>query len=223
MMPFKLQKPTICLITSGQTTVRTAAASEDFSRVLQLAEAAVAAKVDLLQLREKNLNARVLCDLARQVVELVRASATRLVVNDRADISRAAGADGVHLTTASLEASVIRRAFGDQFLIGVSTHSLEDARGARQQGADFVVLGPVFETASKRVYGEPLGPEKLKQVATELVPFPVLALGGVTLANVASCFNAGATGIAAIRLLNDPANLARVVQEIRSKFEEQEK
>ncbi len=220
-MPLKLQKPTICLITSGQTTIRTEPASEEFSRILQQAKAAVAAEVDLLQLREKNLNARVLYELARQLAELVQESATRLLINDRADIALAAGADGVHLTSASLEAAVIRKAFGDDFLIGVSTHSLEEAREAHEHGADFVVFGPVFETESKRGHGEPIGLQKLDEVATELAPFPVLALGGVTLDNVAGCLRSGVTGIAAIRMLNDPASLSRVVEEIRSKFEKQ--
>jgi thiamine-phosphate pyrophosphorylase len=191
--------------------------------ILQLAEAAVAARVDLLQLREKNLNARVLYELSRQVAELAQGSVTRVLVNDRADIARAAGANGVHLTTASLEASVIRRAFGAEFLIGVSTHSAEDVRAARHQGADFVVFGPVFETESKRAYGEPLGLEMVKKVTAQLESFPVLAIGGVTIERVASCFRAGATGIAAIRLLNDPANLAGVVDQVHSKFEERRK
>jgi thiamine-phosphate pyrophosphorylase len=191
--------------------------------ILQLAEAAVAARVDLLQLREKNLNARVLYELSRQVAELAQGSVTRVLVNDRADIARAAGANGVHLTTASLEASVIRRTFGAEFLIGVSTHSAEDVRAARHQGADFVVFGPVFETESKRAYGEPLGLEMVKKVTAQLESFPVLAIGGVTIEHVASCFRAGATGIAAIRLLNDPANLAGVVDQVHSKFEERRK
>jgi thiamine-phosphate pyrophosphorylase len=84
----------------------------------------VAARVSLIQLREKNLPARTLFELSERVARLTRGSDTRLLVNDRADIARAAGADGVHLTTRSLDAGVVRRAFGDDFLIGVSAHSL---------------------------------------------------------------------------------------------------
>jgi thiamine-phosphate pyrophosphorylase len=181
----------------------------------------VAAHVNLIQLREKNLSTRVLYDLTMQAADITRGSRTQLLINDRADVARSAGAAGVHLTTGSIEASVIRRTFGDEFLIGVSTHSLEEARAARDGGADFAVFGPVFETASKRVYGEALGLEKLKRVATALTPFPVLALGGVGLDNAASCFRAGASGVAAIRLMNDPDQLVRVVAEIAAGFRSQ--
>lgn len=182
----------------------------------------MAANVNLLQLREKNLSTRVLYDLTLQAAEITRGSNTRLLVNDRADVARSAGAAGVHLTAGSIEASVIRRTFGDDFLIGVSTHSLEEARAAREARADFAVFGPVFETASKHVYGEPLGLEKLEQVANAFPQFPVLALGGVTLDNATGCLRAGAAGVAAIRLMNDPDQLARVVAEIGARFRSQE-
>lgn len=182
----------------------------------------MAAHVNLLQLREKNLSTRVLYDLTLQAVEITRGSNTRLLINDRADVARSAGADGVHLTTGSIETSVIRRTFGDDFLIGVSTHSLEEAQAASDSRADFAVFGPVFETVSKRAYGEPLGLEKLEQVATALTELPLLALGGVTLDNAESCFRAGAAGVAAIRLMNDPDQLARVVAEIAARFRSQQ-
>ncbi|MGI8898852.1 MAG: thiamine phosphate synthase [Pyrinomonadaceae bacterium] len=209
------------MITSGETTPQTTPGDRDFSRLLNLVAAAVAAHVNLLQLREKNLSTRVLYDLTRQAAEITRGSNTHLLINDRADVARSAGAAGVHLTAGSIETSVIRRTFGDDFLIGVSTHSLEEARAARDAQADFAVFGPVFETASKAAHGEPLGLEKLEQVATTLTQFPVLALGGVTLDNAADCFRGGAAGVAAIRLMNDPDQLARVVAEIEARFRSQ--
>jgi thiamine-phosphate pyrophosphorylase len=221
-MPLNLQEPIIYLITSGATRASTTPASEDFRQLLKLVEAAVAANVNLLQIREKNLNARVLYELATQAAEITRASSTRLLVNDRADIARAARADGVHLTTKSIAASVIRHTFGDHFLIGVSTHSLEEAREAYHGGADFAVFGPVFDTTSKRMYGEPQGIQVLEEVAVQLAPFPILALGGVTRDNVADCFRAGASGIAAIRLLNDPAEVSEVLDAIREAFGERQ-
>jgi thiamine-phosphate pyrophosphorylase len=221
-MPLNPQEPIIYLITSGATGASTTPASEDFRQLLKLVEAAVAANVNLLQIREKNLNARVLYELATQAAEITRASSTRLLVNDRADIARAARADGVHLTTKSITASVIRRTFGDHFLIGVSTHSLEEAREAYHGGADFAVFGPVFDTTSKRMYGEPPGIRVLEGVAVQLAPFPILALGGVTRDNVADCFRAGASGIAAIRLLNHPAELSKVLDAIREAFGERQ-
>jgi thiamine-phosphate pyrophosphorylase len=146
----------------------------------------------------------VLYELVSRAVEITRGSATRLLVNDRFDVARGAGADGVHLTSVSLPTQVVREACGPEFLIGASTHSLAEARAARDNGADFCVFGPVFETESKRSFGPPQGLEKLKEVATELQDFPVLAIGGVTLDNAESCFAAGASGFAGISWFNAP-------------------
>ena len=124
-------------------------------------------------------------------------------MNDRFDIARAAGADGVHLTTRSLPTNVVRSICGDDFLIGVSTHSLETALNARAEGADFIVFGPVFDTESKRAFGEPQGLDKLREVTKALEGFPVIAIGGINRENADECFRAGASGIAAIRLFNE--------------------
>jgi thiamine-phosphate pyrophosphorylase len=92
---------------------------------------------------------------------------------------------------------------------------LEEATAASRNGADFIVFGPVFDTLSKRQYGEPVGLAKLREVTSKLSPFPVVALGGVTMSNAADCVEAGAAGIAAIGLLSDPLQLDRVVTGIR--------
>lgn len=217
-MPLDLPLPLIYPITSGATTAQTTPDSPQFVNILQLVQAAVAAKVALFQIREKSLTARVLYELTARAAEITRGSQTRLLVNDRSDIARAAGADGVHLTTHSLPPEVVRRMYGAEFLLGVSTHSLEAAREAAKGGADFVVFGPVFETESKRVYGEPLGLAKLREVTGELHEFPVLAIGGITLDNVEKCFEAGASGVAAIRLLNDVAALESIAEKIRNGY-----
>ena len=196
-------------------TARTTPATEDFSTVLHLIRAAVTAGIDLVQIREKNLSANVLYELSASAARITSGSTTRLLVNDRADIAAAAGADGVHLTTQSLPADVVRHTFGDDFVIGVSTHSAEEASIARRGGADFVVFGPVFETASKIEYGAPQGLTKLEKVSLEVSPFPVLALGGLTISNVADCLQVGAQGIAAIRMFGDPEKLGDVVYAIR--------
>jgi thiamine-phosphate pyrophosphorylase len=201
-MSLNLQRPIIYPITSGKTTPQTT------PDILRLVRAVVQAEVPLFQIREKALPARVLYELASRAAEITRGSKTRLLVNDRSDIARAAGADGVHLTSRSLPADVVRSIYGPEFLIGVSTHSLDEARAARDAGADFVVFGPVFETESKRSFGEPQGLDKLRQVAGELGEFPVLAIGGISLENVGACFEAGASGVAAIRLLNNPESFA---------------
>lgn len=187
--------------------------------MLQVVRAAVAARIDLIQIREKNLSGNVLYQLAASAAAITRGSATRLLINDRSDLALAAGADGVHLTTSSLPTKVVRQTFGDRFLIGVSTHSLEEGIVARRDGADFVVFGPVFETESKREYGEALGLVRLAQVSSELSPFPVLALGGVTPRTVADCIRAGARGIATISMLQEPDRLGDVIEEIRRNIE----
>lgn len=193
-MPLHLPRPIIYPVTSGRTTPQTIA---DLLRFLQ---AVVDAQLPLIQIREKSLPARVLYELTVRAAEITRGTRTRLLVNDRADIARAAGADGVHLTAQSLPADVVRKICGPEFLIGVSTHSLAEARAAQAGGADFVVFGPVFETESKRAFGEPQGLDKLREVASELGEFPVLAIGGITHENLESCLAAGASGIAGISL-----------------------
>ena len=210
------------MITSGKTTAATTPASKDFSQVVDLVEAAVEAEVDLLQLREKNLTARVLYELTLQAARITRGTNTRLLVNDRADIASSAQAQGVHLTTNSLPTAVVRETFGADFLIGVSTHTIAEARAARNEGADFAVFGPVFATPAKLQYGQPVGLENLSQAVSKVAPFPVLALGGIVIDRVANCIRAGAAGIAAIRLFEDGAKLATVVTRIREIFLELE-
>lgn len=207
-MPLSQQRPILYAITNGATTSKTTPDDHDFNRILHLAEGAVAAQISLFQIREKNLCAHVLYDLVTRATKITRGSSTKLLVNDRLDVALAAGADGVHLTSASLPARVVRGMSGPEFLIGASTHSLDTARDARDNGADFALFGPVFETESKRGFGPPQGLDKLKHVAGELQGFPVIAIGGITLDNAESCFAAGASGIAGIRLF-DAFNPAR--------------
>jgi thiamine-phosphate pyrophosphorylase len=215
-MPLNLPQPILYLITEGATTPGTTPQSEAFTRLLSLIKAAVAARIPLIQLREKNLNARLLYQLTEQAATLTRGSETRLLVNDRADIARAAGADGVHLTTRSLGTSVLRRTFGTRFLIGVSTHSLAEALAARDGGADFATFGPIFETPSKNIYGPPVGLSGLRSAARSLAPFPLLALGGLTRENSFEALSAGAHGIAAIRLFSDIDELKETARAIRN-------
>jgi thiamine-phosphate pyrophosphorylase len=215
-MPLNPHKPILYLITSGETTEATTPFSLEFQNILALVRASLEAGISLIQLREKNLSARTLYELTVSCAGLTRGSETRLLVNDRADIARAAGADGVHLTTRSIETSIIRRTFGASFLIGVSTHTLHEARSARDQGADFAVFGPVFETPSKSSYGSPVGLESLHEAAHLLSPFPLLALGGITTENAARAIGAGASGVAAIRLFGNQRDLSEIVRRIRN-------
>ena len=213
-MPRDLSNPITCLITTGATTEGTTPESAEFGALLDLVARAARAGVTLVQLREKRLAARVLYELAARAADITRASDTRLLVNDRADIARASGCDGVHLTAQSLAPSTVRRAFGTDLLIGASAHSLEEARAARDGGADFCVLGPVFDTPSKLPFGPPLGLDRLRAAVLALAPFPLLAIGGVTTENAGALLRAGAAGVAAIRMFADSADLRATVSAV---------
>jgi thiamine-phosphate pyrophosphorylase len=185
--------------------------------LLPLIQEAVRAGVDLIQIREKDLGARPLIELARATVEWARGTGTRVVVNDRLDVALALGACGVHLGTQSVPAQAVRRWVPDDFLIGVSCHSLEEALAAESAGADYIVLGPIFATPSKLAYGLPLGLGKLGDVA-QRVRIPLLALGGIDVKCVKPCLAAGATGIAGISIFQQSDSLQACVRELRAEF-----
>jgi len=213
-MMLNLPKPILYLITRGATTEATRPDSEEFQNILRQVSTAVTAGIQLIQIREKQLTARILFELTAGVVTIVRGSSTRVLVNDRADIAADAGADGVHLTTRSITPDVIRETFGAKFLIGASTHSLIEAQDAWRQGADFAVFGPIFPSPSKEKYGPPLGLGKLSEAARELASCPLIALGGISIENVNQCLLAGANGVAGITLFSEPNSLATTVETI---------
>ncbi len=217
-MPLNPNRPLLYLITSGATSEQTTSSSNEYIQVLKLTEAAVAAGIDLIQIREKNLTTRVLFELASQAAQRTRGTPTQLIINDRADVAASVGADGVHLTTQSLPVAPVRASFGPELLIGASTHSVEEAETAKQAGADFIVFGPVFNTLSKPTYGNPVGIEALSHVTSAVAPLPVLALGGVDLDNVAECARVGASGVAAITMFDDVARLVDIAREVRGRF-----
>ena len=167
--------------------------------LLRAVARAAAESVEWIQVREKDLPARELCDLTRRIVELTRSRNTQVLVNDRVDVALACGAHGAHLPGNSVAPQVLRSIVPAGFRIGVSTHSAADVQAAEREGADFAVFGPVFATASKTGYGPPQGLDRLRE-AVRGVRIPVLALGGISAANAPECVAAGAAGIAAISL-----------------------
>lgn len=207
------------------------------TRLLELAALWAANGVAYIQLREKDLSARAQLDLARAIMRTMRpaaeahgSAAPRLLVNSRVDVALAAGADGVHLPSGPgeltpEEARGIFSAVGrrDAPVVSVSCHSPEEVKIARERSADCILFAPVFEKATRR--------KEIASDATEIresertlpgaglamlgeacrvaAPVPVFALGGVTAENAADCIRAGATGVAAIRLLTQPASTWR--------------
>ncbi|MCH8947276.1 MAG: thiamine phosphate synthase [Acidobacteria bacterium] len=200
------RRPLLCYITD-----RKGLPGED---PLPIIEQTVAAGIDLIQIRERDLPVRRLLALVEEAVKRAGAGPTRILVNDRLDVAVAAGAAGVHLPAHGFPVDEVRRSY-PELLIGASTHNLEELRRAADGGADFAVFGPVFETPSKKAYGPPLGLEKLAEAA-RAVNIPVLALGGITLENAADCLRAGAAGLAAISLFQQSADLEETTKRLRA-------
>jgi len=171
-----------------------------------------------IQLREKDLEAGELLKLARKIRKLTDEYSARLFINDRFDIALAAGADGVHLTQNSIPADVVRNTVKNKLLIGVSTHSLKEARQAEKGGADFITLGPVYETASKLKYGAPVGIDKFKSI-TGKIHIPVFALGGIKIENIREVKDAGAYGVSMISEIFAADNIRKKTVEINQKIQ----
>jgi thiamine-phosphate pyrophosphorylase len=165
--------------------------------LLEVVDECLDAGLRAVQLREKDLAVRVLLAVAQPVRAAARRHDARLLINDRADVALAVGADGVQRTHLSLPVSALRRIGPSGFLVGASVHSEVEAREAAAEGADFLVFGPVYDTPSKRQYGPPQGLEALRRVVAA-VDRPVLAVGGVTPARVSEVLDAGARGVAVI-------------------------
>jgi len=160
-------------------------------------EEALKGGAQAVQLREKDLEVRELLHMAYDLRQLTSGYGAKLFINDRVDVALAVGADGVHLGGSGMPAFAARKASGEGMLIGVSAHSLAEAKKAEEEGADFLTLGPVFETPSKMKYGKPLGLELLKEVS-EKISIPVFAIGGIKKERVKNTLESGASGIALI-------------------------
>ena len=180
--------------------------------LVERAAAAVLGGATMIQLRLKDADARTVLEVARALVGALGERDVPVIVNDRADVALAAGAAGVHLGTEDIPAAALRAVVPQGFIIGASVGSADEAEGAR--GADYVGIGPVFETGSKADAGPSIGVEGFAALR-RLVPVPAVAIGGISASNAGPVMAAGAAGIAVIRSVfsaADPEQAARVLR-----------
>lgn len=204
------EKPAVYLITRGEASAQNF--EEASKQILAAIREAVERGVSLIQIREKQLTAKLLFQLVSSAVEIARGSSTKILVNDRADIAAAAGADGVHLTGSSFPPDSVRKVFPRNLLIGVSTHTVAEIENASKSSANFVVFGPVFDTPGKAAVA---GIDTLRTVCRVVQPFPVIALGGIDETNCEAVIEAGAAGVAGIRSLNSSTVMSAIVEKLR--------
>jgi len=170
-----------------------------------------------VQLREKDLSGRELFRLAERMRELTSACGAKLLINDRADVALAVGADGVHLGVLSIPPQEARRLLGPEAIIGCSAHNGKEVREAEEGGADFVTFGPVYPTPSKAPYGPPVGVAALDR-ACRAAAIPVFALGGIGPARLAEVARAGCHGVALISGIIAAADPRAAAKEITEYF-----
>ncbi len=182
--------------------------------LLWVLEQALDGGVKAIQLREKDLSGRDLFRLAEKICKLCQASHAALFINDRVDVALAVDAAGVQLNKASLPAATARTLLGPQKIIGVSTHSLQEAQEAEHDGADFVLFGPVYFTASKAAYGSPQGLPALKTIVDN-ISLPVYAIGGIKLENIEATKKLGVRGVALISAIVSAENPKKAAEQIR--------
>ncbi len=214
----------LCYVTDRHLLAKGERAGAQAEELARHIARAAAAGVDWIQIREKDLPARELVELARAAVADAKrtGSGNRVIVNDRIDVALAAEASGVHLSADSvpLEAVIpwLRNGNAPEgFLVGISCHELSEVVAAEKARASYVIFGPVFETPSKKSFGPPQGIHKLATLC-KAVRIPVVAIGGITEETAGECVRAGAAGIAAIRMFQqarDPESLGAIVSRLR--------
>ena len=181
--------------------------------LLRILEQALDGGVKAIQLREKDLSGGDLFSLAERSHKLCQAYHAALFINDRVDVALAVDAAGVQLSKSSLPLVTARALLGPQKIIGISTHSLQEAKEAKQNGADFILFGPVYFTASKAAYGAPQGLASLKTIVDN-ISLPVYAIGGIKAENIKSTKDCGVRGVALISAIVSAENPKEATQTI---------
>ena len=181
--------------------------------LVPLLERVLTAAAPAIQLRERDLSARELVTLACEVQAVTTSRRSQLLINDRIDVALALEGVGVHLRSNSLPVSVARQMLGTQRLLGISVHSVEEAVQVESQGADYIVLGPIYKTPSKQLFGPPLGIHILEK-ACRLVRIPIIGIGGVTAARAREMRRAGAFGAAVITAILGATDVESAAREL---------
>jgi thiamine-phosphate pyrophosphorylase len=181
--------------------------------LVPLLQQVLTAGAPAIQLRERDLSARELVTLAHEVQVVTASHRSQLLINDRIDVALALEGVGVHLRSNSLPVTVARQMLGTQRLLGISAHSVEEAIQVESQGADYIVLGPIYETPTKQMYGPPLGIHTLEK-ACRLVRIPILGIGGVTAARAREMRRAGAFGAAVITAILGATDVDSAAREL---------
>lgn len=176
------------------------------------------AGIRAVQFREKDLSLRAQLHLGSEVRAVARRHQMQFFANDRIDLCLALDAEGVHLPSSGLPAGIVREMVGGERRIGVSCHSLEEVQRAEYDGADFAVLGPVYDTPSKRRYGSPLGVAFFGKVRRGTT-LPLFAIGGVDRSKLKELFEAGADGVAMISAILGASDVYRASQEVISEMD----
>jgi thiamine-phosphate pyrophosphorylase len=180
--------------------------------VLDVCSAALRAGVRAIQLREKDLTTRPMLGLARELCALAMPHGARVIINDRIDLAMLLDTGAVHLPAGGASPAIARRLLGEHALIGISAHSADDAVQAEAAGADFVVLGPIFDTPSKRAFGPPIGLAELER-ARSRCRLPLFGIGGITVDRVREVRRAGAYGVAVVGNVMAAQDVERVCGE----------
>ncbi|HLA62664.1 MAG TPA: thiamine phosphate synthase [Nitrospiraceae bacterium] len=181
--------------------------------LVPLLQRVLTAGVPAIQLRERDLSAKELVTLAREVQAVMASRRAQLLINDRIDVALALEGVGVHLRSNSLPVSVARQLLGAERLLGISVHAVEEAVQVESQGVDYIVLGPIYETPTKQMFGPPLGIQTLEK-ACRLVRIPIIGIGGVTAARVREMRCAGAFGVAVITAVLGAVNVESAAREL---------
>lgn len=185
--------------------------------LLEVMEETIKGGADIIQLRDKTSGKREILHKARALRELTVKHGVTFIVNDHIDIALAVDADGVHLGQGDLPLADARNILGDDRIIGISTHRIEEARQAEAEGADYIGVGPVFATQTKEG-AEPVTTEYVRQVVDE-INIPFVAIGGIKLHNVDQVLEAGATRICAVSEIVGAEDVAETCRQFLSKID----